>query len=101
MPEGVEIVVHVVQGRVQGVGYRAFVSREAERHCLQGWVRNCRDGSVEALFKGEAEPIEDIIVACRRGPPGARVDAVHRRDGTEAEMRARVAGEDFSLLPTL
>jgi acylphosphatase len=72
----VHIVVHVVIfGRVQGVGYRAFVAREAGRHRLEGWVRNCRDGTVEALFKGEAEVIDDMIAVCRRGPSGARVDA--------------------------
>jgi acylphosphatase len=97
----VHIVVHVVIfGRVQGVGYRAFVAREAGRHCLEGWVRNCRDGTVEALFKGEAEVIDDMIATCRRGPSGARVDAVNQSPGTDADLRARVPGEEFSVLPT-
>ena len=49
MNDQAPIVVHIVVfGRVQGVGYRAFVAREAGRHCLEGWVRNCRDGTVEA-----------------------------------------------------
>jgi acylphosphatase len=95
------IVVHiVVQGRVQGVGYRAFVQREAARHCVEGWVRNCRDGTVEALLKGEAEVIDDMIAALRRGPSGSRVDAIDQRTGTDADLRARVPGEEFSLLPT-
>lgn len=95
------IVVHiVVHGRVQGVGYRAFVAREAGRHCLEGWVRNCRDGTVEALFKGEPDVIGDMIAACRKGPFGSRVDAIDQRAGSDADVRARVPGEEFSVLPT-
>ncbi len=101
MSEPARIIVHiVVHGRVQGVGYRAFVEREAGRHCLEGWVRNCRDGTVEALFKGEADVIDDMIAACKRGPAGARVDLIDQRAGSEADLRARVPGEEFSLLPT-
>ena len=101
MSEPARIIVHiVVHGRVQGVGYRAFVEREAGRHCLEGWVRNCRDGTVEALFKGEADVIDDMIAACKRGPSGARVDLIDQRAGSEADLRARVPGEEFSLLPT-
>jgi acylphosphatase len=101
MSETPHIVVHIVaHGRVQGVGYRAFVAREAARHCLEGWVRNCRDGTVEALFKGEPEVIDDMIAACRRGPFGARVDAVDQRVGSDSDLRARVPGEEFSVLPT-
>jgi acylphosphatase len=101
MSDPPHIVVHVVvHGRVQGVGYRAFVAREAARHCVEGWVRNCRDGTVEALFKGEAEVIDDMLAACRQGPSGSRVDAIHQRAGSDADLRARVPGEEFSLLPT-
>lgn len=101
MSDAPHIVAHiVVHGRVQGVGYRAFVQHEAGRHCLEGWVRNCRDGTVEALFKGEAGVIEDMIAACRRGPFGARVDAIDQRAGSDTDLRARVPGEDFSVLPT-
>ena len=56
--------------------------------------------AVEALFKGEAEVIGDMIAACRRGPYGSRVDAVDQRAGSEADLRARVPGEEFSVLPT-
>lgn len=101
MSEPAPTVVHiVVHGRVQGVGYRAFVQREAGRHCLEGWVRNCRDGTVEALFKGEADVIDDMIAACRRGPFSARVDAIDQRAGSDADLRVRVPGEEFSVLPT-
>ncbi len=95
------MIVHVVvHGRVQGVGYRAFVEREAGRRRLEGWVRNCSDGTVEALFKGEAESIDDMIAACRRGPSGSRVDAVNQSPGTAADLRVRASGEEFSVLPT-
>ena len=59
---------------VQGVGYRAFVDHEARGRDLEGWVRNRRDGSVEALFAGPAEVVAAMIVACRRGPSSARVE---------------------------
>ena len=63
-----DIVRHVVvQGRVQGVGYRAFVEDEAMRRQLRGWVRNRRDGSVEAVFAGPRPVVEAMIEACRRG----------------------------------
>ena len=61
-------------GRVQGVGFRAFVARAALRHGVRGWVRNRRDGSVEALLIGEESEIAATAAQCRRGPPLARVD---------------------------
>lgn len=90
----------VVRGRVQGVGYRAFVEREALSLGLEGWVRNCRDGTVEALFTGEAEIIEAMIASCRRGPYAARVDQIDQRDGSAADVRLRRPGDVFSVLPT-
>lgn len=69
--------VHVsVTGRVQGVGYRAFVEGEAVARGLSGWVRNRRDGSVEAVFSGESAVVEAMLDACRRGPRHAFVEAV-------------------------
>ena len=65
-----------VTGIVQGVGFRPFVYRLARAHHLAGWVRNRRDGSVEALFFGEKAMVEAMIEACRRGPPSARVTSV-------------------------
>ena len=79
-----DIIRHVVvRGRVQGVGYRAFVEDEAMQRRLRGWVRNRRDGSVEAVFAGPRPVVEAMIEACRRGPMSARVDALDQRDGTE------------------
>ena len=66
--------VHVtITGRVQGVGYRAWVVWEAQELGLQGWVRNRRDGSVEAVFAGPAAQVEAMLAACRQGPSLARV----------------------------
>jgi acylphosphatase len=78
-------IVHVVvRGRVQGVGYRAWVHRVAGRHGLAGWVRNRRDGTVEAVFAGSADVVEAMVAACRRGPSSAGVEAVEVEEGTVA-----------------
>jgi acylphosphatase len=69
--------VHLrIEGRVQGVGYRAWLEREAVANGLRGWVRNRRDGSVEALLIGESDAIERVTAACRRGPRLAKVNDV-------------------------
>lgn len=65
-----------IEGRVQGVWYRGWAQEEAERRGLRGWVRNRNDGSVEALFVGAEASVDDMVAACRRGPPAARVNAV-------------------------
>ena len=64
----------IVTGRVQGVGYRDWLEREAIARNLCGWVRNRRDGSVEALFSGEAVVVDAMTEACRSGPHMARVE---------------------------
>ena len=71
----------IVHGRVQGVGFRAFVEHAALKRGLEGWVRNRRDGSVEAVFAGEEGMVADMVEACRGGPLGARVDVLHQREG--------------------
>jgi acylphosphatase len=91
----------VVQGRVQGVGYRAFVERAALKAGVAGWVRNRRDGSVEALFCGDADIVRTIIETCRKGPFAARVDALQEDDAAPEAMALRRPGELFSVLPTL
>ncbi|MFK8251059.1 acylphosphatase [Ancylobacter terrae] len=88
-----------VRGRVQGVGYRAFVEREAIRHGLAGWVRNRTDGSVEAILAGPAETVAAVIEACRRGPTLARVDAVET-GAPPAGLPSVAAGDGFRVLPT-
>jgi acylphosphatase len=62
-----------IDGRVQGVFYRAFTRELAHNLGLDGWARNLRDGRVEALFEGEKDIIQKAIQACYAGPPGARV----------------------------
>ena len=93
------VIRHLIaRGRVQGVGYRAFVEHEALRRGLQGWVRNCRDGSVEALFAGPREVVDAMIAACRHGPFSARVDALDQREGSEDDLKLRRPGDLFSVL---
>jgi acylphosphatase len=91
----------MIRGRVQGVGYRAWVEQQAMARELEGWVRNRRDGSVEALFAGPADVVSDMIAQCRRGPSSARVEAAQEEDGHSDGLRLRRAGEGFSVLPTI
>jgi acylphosphatase len=65
-----------ITGRVQGVGYRDWTISMARRLGLTGWVRNRRDGAVEALIVGDEAAVGRMIEACRRGPPAARVDEI-------------------------
>jgi acylphosphatase len=69
-------VAVVISGRVQGVSYRAWTEREARARGLAGHVRNREDGAVEAVFSGAAPAVEAMLAACRKGPPGARVNDV-------------------------
>jgi len=69
-----------VRGDVQGVGFRAFVARQAGNLGLDGWVRNRRDGTVEVLAKGDDEALEQLRAAVTRGPRMSRVDGVHVTD---------------------
>src|SRR6202161_1183817 len=69
------MVVHfLIQGRVQGVGFRWFVHREASELALRGWVRNTEDGDVEVVAAGEAGDLGGVRASWRRGPRGSRVD---------------------------
>jgi len=90
----------VVRGQVQGVGYCAWTERVALSRGLTGWVRNRRDGSVEAVFIGDEDAIAAMVEACRTGPAGAFVDAVDQRDARPEEVRLRRADELFSVLRT-
>jgi acylphosphatase len=101
MNEPGTIACHVaIRGRVQGVGFRAWTEHEALRRGVEGWVRNRRDGSVEAVFAGGPEAVRGMLNACRRGPPGAQVEAMDERDGTADDLALRRPGERFSVLPT-
>ena len=71
------MVLHfLIRGRVQGVGFRWFVHREASELELRGWVRNTEDGDVEVLASGEAEDLKELRSSLQRGPRGSRVDRV-------------------------
>jgi acylphosphatase len=90
-----------IRGRVQGVGYRAWVEDQAANCGLEGWVRNRRDGSVEALFSGPPRIVSEMVALCRHGPPAARVDNVISETATKDALNLRRAGERFSVLPTI
>lgn len=66
-----------ITGRVQGVWYRAWTAEQAGKRDLSGWVRNRRDGSVEAVFSGADADVETMLTACEKGPPLARVESVN------------------------
>lgn len=68
----------MIRGRVQGVWYRGWTVDQALSRGLRGWVRNRRDGAVEAVFIGPSDKVEAMIEACRSGPPAARVDSIER-----------------------
>jgi len=98
----ITVALHVaIQGRVQGVGYRAWVADEATRRKLEGWVHNRRDGSVEAVFSAPEEVVAAMIEACRRGPALARVETVNVQPANTDLLGLRRSGDRFSLLPTV
>jgi acylphosphatase len=72
-----------IRGRVQGVGYRAWAQDAAQALGLRGWVRNRRDGSVEALAIGDAAAVAALVRACRDGPALARVDRIEQEDAAD------------------
>jgi acylphosphatase len=90
----VSIRLHI-RGRVQGVWYRGWAVSEAQELGLSGWVRNRRDGSVEALISGPEPAVRAMIERCRRGPSAARVE-----DLVEVPVSDAV-GPGFRQLPTL
>ena len=83
----------LIFGRVQGVWYRGWAEQEARRRGLDGWVRNRRDGTVEAVFAGDEATVAAMIQACREGPPAARVVDLDERPADDP-------GPGFSVLPT-
>jgi acylphosphatase len=78
-----ETTLHLlISGRVQGVWYRESMRLEAERLGVTGWVRNRRDGMVEAVVQGEEKAVNALLAWCRQGPPAARVDGVDTAPAT-------------------
>ncbi len=84
-----------IEGRVQGVGYRMFVERNAGALGLDGWVRNRRDGGVEAVVSGDAATVDELIARCRAGPPASRVDRI------EVLAEDEVVTPGFAVRPTV
>jgi len=88
----------VIRGRVQGVGFRAWAELTALELGVEGWVRNRRDGAVEAVLAGPEEVVLTMIELCRDGPRGARVDAIDQREAGAADLALRRPGDLFSVL---
>jgi acylphosphatase len=76
---------YLVKGRVQGVGFRWFVQREAAKIGLCGWVRNTEDGHVEIVAAGSAEDLAELKTALHKGSRGSRVDAVVEHELAESQ----------------
>lgn len=70
----------LIHGRVQGVGYRAWTVARARALGLNGWVRNRRDGTVEAVIQGDETTLNQMLADCREGPPAARVSEIEVSD---------------------
>ena len=84
----------VISGRVQGVWFRGWTEEQARRRRLDGWVRNRRDGRVEALFQGDDAKVDEMVELCRRGPPFAQVHEV------ESFQEEENAGPGFLVRPS-
>jgi acylphosphatase len=76
----------VVRGRVQGVWFRGSTEQAAREAGVAGWVRNLPDGSVEAVFEGDAQAVERVLAFCRQGPPHARVIALESTAETPEQL---------------
>jgi acylphosphatase len=85
----------IIAGQVHGVGYRDWLIARAEAAGLSGWVRNRRDGSVEALIAGETAAVEELVRMCRRGPRMAVVSSI------DEEFAEAPDEPGFHRLPTL
>ena len=99
---GQQRVVRVtIGGHVQGVGYRAWMAKEARARDVRGWVRNRSNGDVEALFAGPPDTVETLCAACWRGPAHARVDKVEVVETDPAAIAGEGAGPSFRQIATL
>ncbi len=95
------LVIHLrISGQVQGVGFRQWTAREARARGLSGFVRNRHDGSVEAVFSGDADSVSALAETCGRGPYGSRVDRVDVRPAREEDL-ALCRDDGFAVLATM
>jgi acylphosphatase len=85
----------VIAGRVQGVGYRDWMVQSATALGVSGWVRNRRDGTIEALVAGDTAAVEELLRACRRGPRAALVSSI------EEDLADPPDAPGFVRLPTV
>lgn len=95
MSDPIETVHVVISGRVQGVWFRGWTCEQARALGLTGWVRNRRDGTVEAVFSGAPDAVRRMTERCHEGPPAARVDSVARTPAADPGMTG------FDALPTV
>ena len=97
-----DVVCHIiVRGRVQGVGYRAWLEGEAVTRGLAGWARNRSDGTVEAVLSGAEDAVSALIARCHQGPGLARVTAIDSAPSSTEMLNLRRGEETFSVLPTV
>lgn len=92
MPDKIRSHV-VISGRVQGVFFRMETKQVADSFNVSGWVKNNRDGTVEAVFEGEKEAVDSVVKWCRKGPPLSNVDRV---DVIEEDYKGEFRGFDIS-----
>lgn len=97
-----DVIRHIiVRGKVQGVGYRAWIEGEAAGRGLAGWARNRKDGTVEAVLSGSEDAVATLIAKCQHGPGMARVTTIDNERASEDMLNLRASGERFSVLPTI
>lgn len=95
------VVRIIVRGRVQGVGYRAFVLSQARARGVAGWVRNRRNGDVEAVLAGPGAAVKALCEICREGPPHAAVETMDIAPADRHDLSEADARESFVLRTTL
>ena len=95
------VVRAIIGGRVQGVGFRAWMQAEAESLGLRGWVRNRMSGDVEALFAGSAAAVETLTQRLWRGPPAARVERVSVAEARAGDLAVASEASGFRQIATI
>ncbi len=97
-----DVIRHIiVRGKVQGVGYRAWIEGEAVARNLAGWARNRKDGTVEAVLSGPEDAVTALIAKCQYGPGTARVTTIDNEPAGGDILNLRAPRERFSVLPTV